>query len=289
MYNKETKNAFIASENFSDELKAQICAAFEWCEEAENLFEKDVSEFNTSEFEILLNHDAAIRYTLTLRYKNLIRKYVQWRIDNKSSENVELLDHIANVNIEANNVESYTVGSPAEAMEWIKSVTPRFEAGYFNDCRVRIILIAAYTGITVSEILKAKRSDIDFEKKIWYNNGEELIIWDEFIPHLKEYLKRKDFYVNSKHGEYTLRVNWNNDLVLPERIMNDKIVSNKINQVATLFVILRQTYFEENFSDFPYSVRDFALSGKFYRKYKGVGTIPAYQNVEYRRWEKVYH
>lgn len=289
MYNKEGKDKFMVSEGCSEELKAQICAAFEWCEEAENLFEKDVSEFNTSEFEILLNHDSAIRYTLALRYKNLIRKYVQWCIDNKLSENAELLDHISNVNVGANNVESYTVGSPAEAIEWIESVTPRFDEGFFADCRIRIILIAAYTGLTIPQILKSKRCDIDFEKKIWYNNGEELVIWDEFIPHIKKFLNRKDFYINSRHGGYALQMDFSSDLVLAERVLNNKVLDNKNNQITTLFLVLRQKYFEENFSDFPYSVRDFELSGKFYRKYKGLGTIPAYQNIEYKRWEEVYH
>lgn len=289
MYNEDRKNAFLNSDPRTQ--KTQIISAFNWCESAENVFEKDVSEFNTAEFDILLNHDKTIRYPVVLRYKNLIKDYVRWCIDNRFCENAELCDYLENIVPGPNNVRSYTVGSPEEAMMYIERLTPAFDSSFWSDCRIRIMFIAAYIGISIEELLKAKRDNIDFSRKIWYNNGTALPIWDVFIPSLKKFLECRDFItIYSDDRIEQLNMDRFDTLVIPERVnKSGNVVVNKPTLFSSILITARKKYFDTYTEDFPFSVRDMSLSGRFYRTYKGYEGIPENTIIEYRQWQKEFY
>lgn len=289
MYNEERKNAFLDFDTQAQ--RAQNAAAIKWCESAEEIFEKDVSEFNSAEFDILLNHDKSIRYPVVLRYRNLIKNYVKWCIDNKLCENVELWDYLENTLPELNNIKNYTVGSPEEAMEFIERLTPTFNSCSWSDCRIRIMLIAAYIGVSTENLLNAKRDDIDFSGKIWYNDGTALPIWDIFIPSLKKFLDCREFItIYSDDRVELLDMDRYDSLVIPERVTKSgNVLTNKPASFATILISLRKRYFDTYLEDFPFSVKDMFLSGRFYRSYKGLEDIPPTMIKEYRQWQKEFH
>ena len=289
MYNEKQKQAFINSEGRGQ--IPQKVAAMNWCESAELIFEKDVSTFNTVEADILLNHDKKIRFPVLQRYKNIIGYYVEWCINNKLCENVELLDYLVTMIPTPNNVKNYTVGDPETALEYITRISPDFNSYFWNDCRIRMLFIAAYTGLTGEELMESKRKDIDLEKKIWYNNGTALPIWDVFIPSIKKFLECRSFIIPFSNGRTDLVQLDNYDtLVIPERVnKSGDVIQNKLSTLASILLTSRKKYFDTYGEDFPYSVKDMILSGRFYRGYKGLEEIYPGLSTEYQQWQKEFY
>lgn len=289
MYNKEQKQAFIDAEIKGQ--KIQNTAAMQWCESAELIFEKDVSMFNPVQADILLNHDKEMRFVVLQRYKNIITHYVEWCINNKLCENVELLDYLTGITPTPNNVKNYTVENPAAAMEYIERISPNFDLNFWNDCRVRILFIASYIGLPGEELMNAKREDIDLERKVWYNKGTALPIWDPFIPSIKKFLDCRGFIVPYTNGRNDIvRVDNYDTFVIPERVnKNGDVIPNKLTSFASIISMARKKYFDVYGEDFPFSKNDIALSGRFYRVRNGLEEITLTLSAEYQQWLKEFY
>ena len=210
LYNPEQKQRYIdASISAINSLQL-----FKKTAELEKLFDKDLCEFDISQY-ITLFDSSRLSHNSYNSLRSAIKKYVMWCINNGivSGDQMTVIAQIYTYKVPTFAVDNYKYfRTPDDVFDVLEKILLTQGANEHIINRVCCAYAIALEQITPTEMCEIKRSDVDLESRTFRCGNSEFPITDRTYKYFEEvyysdklYILNSDRANNIKSGEYLFR------------------------------------------------------------------------------------
>lgn len=262
MYNAEIKSKFIKEYTTSISMRKLCETTFNAFEAKEREWNADLCTRRAEDLMPIMEKLTGIRAASKNPIITVLHGYVRWCIRNNIPN---VCDEILHSSFSNNsNLKHQTVRNPLH-LQLCLNAAFKPESEKTIDNIFRCFYWLAYGGVAEENILKIKRSDVDFENMVVRYDGEDFPIYTEAIPAFKNCVELNSFrYIHPGYPD---------KLIYKDRISGDELVRGFSSySIYTLRAKLSQRIKEGQTKTDDTSIKisyyRVWISGLFYRMYE---------------------
>ena len=263
MYNQELKTQFIKQYTTSINLRKACVTVFNALEPYEVKWGADLCTQPPEVLTPIINEALGIRSTSAHMRLDALTEYVRWCIKNGVPGAIDGMSGVVISAVE--KMKRQTVTSPLHLQKYLNQICEP-ESEKTTDNIYRCFYWLAYGGVPETDILKIKKSDVDFQSMTVRFNDTEYPIYREAIPAFRNCVNLEMFVY--KHPNYSA-----DKTVYKARAIGDTLVRG-IRSLPTLHsmrveLARRSTKFiNAGKTEMNLSYYRVWISGMFYRMYE---------------------
>lgn len=259
MYNADWKIEFIRSYTESINVANRTKMVFEKTAQYENELGLDICQFSVEDLERLLKMVSGVKDRSADTIVLLLRKYAKWCLDNRKPGASNAIESVYTDGFEA--IRRRMVSGPLHLQRYLDGVF-KPESDQTIDNVYRCFYWLAFSGVPEVDSVSILAHDIDFENMCIHYKGQDLPIYREAIPALKNAAFLDEFI--HIRDRYTTAIKRTNSGTLLRGVKSDTTISTLRNKVS---VYSRNAY-ESGKVGVRVSYKTALTSGVFYREYE---------------------
>lgn len=310
MYNENVKREYLKSK----ENPLPYEYVFEAISKYEEEWQADICTRSEEDIQMIIDDIVGLRAISRVRV-SLLKDYVQWCIENGVPGACNGMLTVNKLGV--SKILSQMVSSPSHLQKYLNSLFVP-EGSCTVDCIYRCYLWLAYGGMSESDIMLVKTTDVDFDNMVVRFNGVEYPIYQEAYITLKICAESRIFiYINPKGGKDIIYTRMPGNMLLRgykaaasyktirseiSRHSKDAIISGKTKQSVSYFRAWLSGIFYRMYEaelqgmpvNFTYTAERF-MEGKNF-SLSGRNTLNGKRNqiakeylADYQRWKSAYY
>lgn len=310
MYNENVKREYLKSK----ENPLPYEYVFEAISKYEEEWQADICTRSEEDIQMIIDDIVGLRAISKVRV-SILKDYVQWCIENGIPGACNGMLTVNKLGV--SKILSQMVSSPSHLQKYLNSLFVP-EGSCTVDCIYRCYLWLAYGGMSESDIMLVKTTDVDFDNMVVRFNGVEYPIYQEAYITLKICAESRIFiYINPKGGKDIIYARMPGNMLLRgykaaasyktirseiSRHSKDAIISGKTKQSVSYFRAWLSGIFYRMYEaelqgmpvDFTYTAERF-MKGKNF-SLSGRNTLNGKRNqiakeylADYQRWKTAYY
>lgn len=272
MYNEERKQRYFADLVKYEATKNIEVAFFEKVAPFEERFQKDISEFSVEELKEATESAFEKSYNTNKRYMLILKKYVEWCIDNNYPGACRSVQHIEPQSID--KVRMNMVANPMQLQMYMDVVFDPIEEETIHIV-YRCFLWMAFMGIQKEDSIAVTPDNVDFENMTISYAYKNHSIPNEAILVFRKAVNLKQFF--HKHGIYDKYMDRVNDRPILRGIKASVTGDTMAREISRIL----NAAFESGKTDRLLSYQRIWLSGQFARRLEAerAGIPPRFEDL----------
>lgn len=260
MYNEKQKNDFISSYTNSDKTTTLISQIFNWFEQYEIEWAKDLSQQEADVLQPVVNELTGVRIKSTELILIILKEYVKWCGRNGYEVSKGIFDVRINT---IDKIQKQMVASPLH----LKSRLDEFFESPDKetvDVIYRVFLWMAFAGLADKDAIRVAASDVDLENLRINFEGHSYEIYKECKDDFEKACKLTDFFYEHQQPYYTTRRDRADGNLIMRGIRSPSV------DLKTIRPIINKRFNgeDDDRQKGRISYRRIYLSGIFYREYE---------------------